>query len=1169
MKKLLVVAAVSLVLAVQAEPVHRHEAGAGQTITIGYGAGAQDPGYSSPQAAQLSCYYDLHDGGTLRYYDAQGRTSTIWNPIVATNGLAVLDITGWPQKTDISLNGGIYTAGGKGYLRIKGYNGQDLYVGSSTSDGYAYTTVTDVRRIELVDDTDQPINHIIYYRAANLTGVVTNNSWRMTANTMHRLMGDAAVLPEAAYTTTDTALYIGSDAAVGADQTLTVNNTLGFWPIETVCDPDLGDGLCRPFAAVTRTGARLTVGCSVVLQAGAKMSLANSSAKVTFNGTVSGAGSVSIGAGHTDDVFGGTVSVPVQAASGVLLSLGDGASLARFEPADATVGIKVLTGTASLADLTGTVTLSGEGKAASFLNVTGAPEGATIIEDATATVLFDGSATPVGNVLIRALPDGRREIRFGKDASQLPALATPYEAYELGNGAVFENVPANVNLRANEGVTATVRTDGTEGDSVSLSLRGGTVALGTSPAYWFDFSRTNTLRRIGEGTTTDYLDRDFIERCVDWRQPDADRSLWNRRCYGTTFDYVDSVMPIPVWNGLNGKTYLSMGEVGRRRLPFSDGQGYNTFVALPAQMVIMVYGATNGGGWSMVAADSSALTRPGATLDDPIAPNDDYPVWLNGESVKPSEAKFVNGWQVISIQMNGLGFRGLGFKNVLGVTTDFGGQDYAEVLVFTNAVSERVRCEVETYLAKKWGISGYSATAMAQVEAAKTTVIAEGAGTVEATGAGTLELGGNFAGTVRLNGGALTVKDAPLPYTEETLPSENCVGWYDPDDSATMRRVRDLDLSVTTYDPDGMRLLYDRFNPNPASGDSVVVGVGSRMPKVRELARGYGETRNWMDFDGTEDPTTPVSKSGNSLRIAAYNPNTKYATIDGALAVKNTTIGTGFVVIDSSRPTFTPVISVVAGDSGDIRSRTTFGTGAAIWQGSTADKVKSGETRLNGVAVDQTKGYTGCPEVLAFRPTAAATAAVFGAYKDTEGKITHDEALLMGEAILYSTKLSDEDTARIEGYLMRKWFGILPPTCVDPRAATVAGFGTVKVDDIAKLPRFDAAFAGEVSVAAGAASGSFNVTINPETGEVVGGLVTPEATVTLPAACTLTVDFSPSPEALAGKRGWTVFDCKDYAAPVEWTLAFANPSLAAKFKFVRKGNAIQVKPQNGLMLILR
>lgn len=1163
MKKLLVVAAVSLALTVQAEPVHRHEAGAGQTITIGYGAGAQDPGYSSPQAAQLSCYYDLHDGGTLRYDTAQG-ISTIWNPIVATNGLAVLDITGWPQKTDISLNGGIYTAGGKGYLRIKGYNGQDLYVGSSTSDGYAYTTVTDVRRIELVDDTDQPLSHIIYYRAANLAGVVTNNSWKMVGNTMHRLMGDAAVLPDSAYTTTDTALYIGSDAAVSADQTLTVNKTLGFWPIEAVCDPDLGDGLCRPFAAVTRTGARLTVGCSVVLQAGAKMSLANSSAKVTFNGTVSGAGSVSIGAGHTDDVFGGTVSVPVQAASGVLLSLGDGASLARFEPADATVGIKVLTGTASLADLTGTVTLSGEGKAASFLNVTGAPEGATIIEEATATVLFNGSATPAGNVMIRALSDGRREIRFGKDASQLPALATPYEAYELGNGAVLENVPANVNLRASEGVTATVRTDGTDGDSVSLSLRGGTVALGTSPAYWFDFSRTNTLRRIGEGTTTQYLDRDFIERCVDWRQPDADRSLWNRRCYGTTFDYVDSVMPIPVWNGLNGKTYLSMGEVGRRRLPFSDGQGYNTFVAVPAQMVIMVYGATNGGGWSMVAADSSALTRPGATLDDPIAPNDDYPVWLNGESVKPSEAKFVNGWQVISIQMNGLGFRGLGFKNVLGVTTDFGGQDYAEVLVFTNAVSERVRCEVETYLAKKWGIAGYSATAMAQVEAAKTTVIAEGAGTVEATGAGTLELGGNFAGTVRLNGGALTVKDALLPYTEETLPSENCAGWYDPSYGPTLGRIRDIGGD---YDLDGMRIMYNRFNPQPNDGDGILVGVGSRMPMVKELALGFGATLNWMDFDGTVDKNG--GKNGNCLRTVGYNSKQNYSALDGAVTIQGTSVGTGFIVLDSSRTKFTPVMSAMDGGSGDIRNRSEGSPSAAIWQGSTADKVKNGETRLNGVAVDQTKGFTGCPEVLAFRPTAAATVGVFGAYKDTESKVTNGEGLLMGEAILYSTKLSDEDTARIEGYLMRKWFGILPPTCVDPRAATVAGFGTVKVDDIAKLPRFDAAFAGEVSVAAEAASGSFNVTINPETGEVVGGLVTPEATVTLPAACTLTVDFSPSSEALAGKRGWTVFDCKDYSAPVDWTLAFANPSLAAKFKFVRKGNAILVKPQNGLMLILR
>lgn len=1166
MKKLLVVAALSLAFTVRAE-LHRHEAGAGQTITIGYGAGAQDPGNSG---SQQSCYYDIHDGGILRY-DTTQDTSTIWNPIVATNGLAVLDVTGWPTGTghDLILNGGVYTAGGKGYLQIKGLSQAQVYIGSSSAGSFASTGVTDIRRVDFVDADGNPVQKTVYYHTANLAGIVTNATWKMVGNQHHRLVGNVPVLPGTEYTVTGNALYIGNGAAVGADQTITVgsgNKTLAFWAANIVCDPTLQDGIARPFAAVSAK-TRLDVSFSAVLSdSTVKMSFGDADTSVKFGGTVTGAGKVSIKANRVNDEIDGTIGVPVEIGSGTTLTLGDGASLAKLVPADATVGIRVLSGTATLNDLTGTITLSGEGKTESFLDVTGAPEGATIIEETTATVLFNGSVTPTGNVMIRTLPDGRREIRFGADASQLPALATPYEAYEMGDGSIYTKVPANANLRASEGVTATVRTDGADGDAVSLSLRGGTVALGTSPAYWFDFSRTNTLRRIGEGTTTQYLDRNFIERCVDWRQPDADRSLWNRRCYNTTFDYQDGVMPIPVWNGLNGKTYLSFGNAGNsRRLPTSDGVGWNKMKGIPAQMVIMVFGSQNGGGKAMVATDLGRLVRSGTTLNDPIANTDDYDVWLDGEKVQPTTTKFNGGWQVVSVDLKGAEFRGLGFRAVLSTDETYGGQDYAEVLVFTNAVSDRVRCETEAYLAKKWGISTYSAAAMGQAEAAKTTVNAEGAGTIEATTAGTLELGGNFAGTVRLNGGALTVKDAPLPYTEDTLPSENCAGWYDPDDDATTCRVRDLDPSEPDYNLDGIRLLYDRFNPK-TEGKGILVGVGRRMPLGKELALGFGVMRNWMDFDGTVD--RDGTKNGNCLRTMAYSSSTHYASLGNGSAV-NTTIGTGFIVLDSSRTNCSPIMTVVAGNSGDFRKRTDGTAGAAIWQGSTADTVKTGETRLNGVVVDHTKGFTGCPEVLAFRPTDTATAAVFGSYNDTEGKVTNGEGLLMGEMLLYKTALTDEQTERIEGYLMRKWFGILPPTCVDPREATVAGFGTVKVDDIAKLPRFDAAFVGEVSVAAEAASGRFCVTINPETDEVVGGLVTPEATVTLPAACTLTVDFSPVPEDLAGKRSWTVFDCKGYSAPVEWTLVFANPSLAAKFRFVRQGNAILVKPQCGLMLIFK
>ena len=206
---------------------------------------------------------------------------------------------------------------------------------------------------------------------------------------------------------------------------------------------------------------------------------------------------------------------------------------------------------------------------------------------------------------------------------------------------------------------------------------------------------------------------------------------------------------------------------------------------------------------------------------------------------------------------------------------------------------------------------------------------------------------------------------------------------------------------------------------------------------------------------------------------------------------------------------------------------------------------------------------------MSFRPTSAVSAAVYGNYNDTDGKTTKDQALLMGETILYSTKLSDADTARVEGYLMRKWLGLMPPTCVDVTGATVSGTGAVEVAEFAKAPKIDPAFVGTVSLAAAEASGVFEVTIDPETNAVVGGLVAPEASVALPAACTLNVKFTSRPTGAADKE-WTVFACKELTSATNWTLSFEDDVNPNRVQFVQVGSTITVKSVGqGMLLLVR
>ena len=215
--------------------------------------------------------------------------------------------------------------------------------------------------------------------------------------------------------------------------------------------------------------------------------------------------------------------------------------------------------------------------------------------------------------------------------------------------------------------------------------------------------------------------------------------------------------------------------------------------------------------------------------------------------------------------------------------------------------------------------------------------------------------------------------------------------------------------------------------------------------------------------------------------------------------------------------------------------------------------------------VDYSKGFLGQPEVFAIRGTDQVNAPVIGSYHNSEKGAKNGE--IIGEVLLYSTELTDDQVKGIEAYLMGKWIGRLPEGYADIRQATVAGTGTVQVAVGSQMPQIARTFEGEISVAAG--GGSFNMTIDTDSGEVHGALDCPAATRSLPSSCTITLNFTRKPSGSMPSRDYTLVDCASGADGVAWTLnrganapsrgIFLNTGNKIMFRYLQPGMSVSFR----------
>ena len=615
----------------------------------------------------------------------------------------------------------------------------------------------------------------------------------------------------------------------------------------------------------------------------------------------------------------------------------------------------------------------------------------------------------------------------------------------------------------------------------------------------------------------------------------------------------------------NGHKVTSNQEL--RRMPICKDDKGATPVS--AKMVVMVFGSQYGGGAALIGEKYGAFDRQAgstARLDAsaPIMTNEAFKtdhVWVDGKAVDPTTTGLNGGWQIVSVKTDDKEVTCFGWSGTDRGNNDYnnaGGQNYGEILVFTNELSAAERVSVESYLAKKWGISTYEAPAdVGGLETQLQATVNGASGTVKVDG--NFALSGVYSGDFELADGAtLTIPSKPN-LAEPT--DDGLLYRFDPDYEGSLL------LGGTEDHVHQIMALWPRGSTAETLGlgTNFFYGVGSRRPFPSTRTVGFGATRTWIDFDHAEGHT-PATSDGNTLRLKAWSGDINDSAYGGSGSDKRINVRTVLMVTDSFRGGGDPLRLGVS-DGGDWGTRGVGSATKPIWTGANA-RVTGGTTRLNGVTVDgTTTGYTGEGEVLAVRTTGDSALGNLGNYTNSEK--TRGYAEMLGEMLFYSRQLSDEEIKTAEDYLLYKWLGVAPAGSGDFSGATVKGSGTVKAKQATDLPKVDAGFTGTIAVT-DETTATFDMAVSAE-GQVSGAFVSPAATLTGVTAGTINVSV---PARVYGT--FTLVDLKAVGAPITWqviiggTISELAKQNKAKVAVAKDGASVTLSiVRSGMMLLVQ
>lgn len=740
----------------------------------------------------------------------------------------------------------------------------------------------------------------------------------------------------------------------------------------------------------------------------------------------------------------------------------------------------------------------------------------------------------------------------------------------VADGQVVANVPSTCALSASEGTRLTVYNE----NGGKVLPASGEIVLSAAwrelPVLWLDASAADTLHGLGEDVLPNELQHmldagmqdpktlymtvytnnyPIVEGWHDCRGRTAYMGF-NTRLYNDVWakppkwaPYRQNY-PYVVPYGSNGLAYLNFarcGETGKgtytdingtvsqdgtqyRRMPIMIS-GTKDEANIPATLVVMVFGSQQGGGKALLGTKSGAFGRTADNLNAGITTNATARVWMNGTEVDPTTTKLSGGWDVITIDATGYQVNGLGW---LDVYSTGGGQNYAEVIIYTNACTAATRVLAERYLAKKWKLYDKYADDTSVAEPTMPLFL-QGAPDVSVSVAAGVSspIYGKFTGTVGLDGGTLDLTDAKSAPAFADLPANGRIGWYDPDNTNGFYRVK----SGTRDEVQGM---FDS-GIEPLPGTNFLWAPTSRRPQWKREARGLGPVRGWLDLN---DPSPNDTSTGNCLRPRQY-PDTDWHSGANHGTALSIPVKTVVMAIDSSQGGGSPM-SADGVDSG----RFAEDISVPIWPPKSdsthagngiTDTMRNGVTCLDGaqVASPTTTGFNGRPEVLSLTTTTAWNLASFGRIANTEHG--RQNGAILGEIFLYNVALSADERLKVEAYLMDKWIGKLPDGYGDVRQATVTGSGRIVAADFTRLPKVEADFSGVISAGAGASEAHVPVLIGPS-GEVTGAILVPNAQL----ACPSSVAFDVTNAGKVPFGDHVLMTCRSFATPVTATVSFAG-----------------------------
>ena len=1082
-------------------------------------------------------FADTGDGSALKPVHNGGLFQKVF-----VDGDATFDLAAHGLDVPLALTAGLlpdYTASGA-KVTVAGGTGEILFGMPNTQSAQFVPFNADVA----FTGVSNPAG-VTFRDFSTLITVPTSCAWRVADHATVALYG-TNLLGAGDVTLTNHNIYVLSPFAVTSEATIHVQGT----NLTAALKP------CTLDSNGWWTGWAVTLTNDVSLEGTGSTALFPINVDLVVQGTLSGTGAVTktgvartqikepcsfVGPVSVSDAGTFIIDADIAGHSNNTVTVGAGSTFALYPAgygsSDTTAWIKTLRGggkvyvpakqTLTVDYLDGALTIEGAGSSL-IVNTLGTNAALSVTGQAAVTL---GSVAPGASLTLAG--------------SATPLTVTgagnALESLTLASGSVPVNGDLTVNILGGNGKLVKQGPDAmrvyfstnsagvqVDGGTLTLSHPDPATVLGDLPALWLDAAASNVFTQYKTYTFTNgFL---VIERWND-RRPGATVYAYNNRGEDQW-----QVYPYVMTNNQNGLSMVSLGSF-QQYLPAEyesrlEARRIYLSTNLSPQHVVMMFGSQSGGGISVLSGD--AFRRPGLTTNDfrnpatPILASASYPVWTNGVPIVATNTGLSGGNQILTVNTKGVALNALGWR--IDHQTA-GGQNYGEVLFYTNALSTIQRMTAEVYLAAKWGLP-YSGTAIPSAVAAAGATLElggfytvghlGGSGSVVVSGGANFKVVGLFAGTLTLGDGTtLTIPDLPFPPSAGGIPTNSLTAWFDP--SLTNRVV--FGGTYTPTRPLAVAALYDRTTTSRYLFGSCPPDLSyDRRPLLSVTNNPLGEKLYWLDYTNSYSGDT----SGNTLRL--YR-NPAYIGTGTTGQHTPTNVQTGFIVLDSSRGGGVPITYDVSASQVFTRNNPQS-VSSPIWGSASAGAVKYGQTFLDGVAVDgATRGYSGTTELLSLVTTNVVQAAFFGFYggDGASGNLNRER---LGEIILFESALSDGRRTDIEAYLMRKWLGKARSGYSDATAATVSGSGTVTAAQPQQLPAFAETFTGAVALTATAFD--YTLTTNAAGAFVMTPATAVPGALAVAATGTVAVHFAVRPPpgtypiitfgSIAGQgfAGWTL-----------------------------------------------